>query len=64
MELKQEELKIMLPTALFEYVDKIVECKSFEDRNDLIRYAVRLYVDKVKQVDALKKELQIAEESL
>lgn len=56
VKIKQEELKIMLPTALLEYADKIAESKSFKDRNDLICYALRLYIDKVMQVDELKKK--------
>lgn len=64
VKIKQEELKIMLPTALLEYADKIVESKTFKDRNDLICYALRLYIDKVMQVDELKKEVEIAEKNL
>ncbi len=64
MEIKQEELKIMLPKELLECMDKIVECKSFEDRNDLIYHALKLYVDRIKRMYVLKKELQAAEENL
>ena len=54
---KQEELKIILPKELLECMDKIVEYKSFENRNDLIYHALKLYVDRIERMYVLKKEL-------
>ncbi len=64
MKTNKEELTIRLPTALLEAADKVIECRSFKDRDDLICYVLWVYIDKLKQVDALKAELKIEEENL
>lgn len=53
----------MFPTELLECIDKVVECISFEDRNDLTYHAVKPCLDRMKRIYALKKELQTAEKS-
>lgn len=56
MKAKQEEIKIILPSVMLQNLDDMINSGWFDDRNDIICYAVRRYTDDIKRINSIKKQ--------
>lgn len=58
MTIKQEEIKIRLPSVMLQKVDELINSGWFNDRNDCICYTLRRYTDEMERYEELKKKLK------
>lgn len=56
MKVKQEEIKIKVPSTVLKKIDYLVYNGWFDNRDDLICYTIRKYTDEMERIETLNKE--------
>jgi hypothetical protein len=58
MTVKQEEIRIKLPSVMLKKMDELINGGWFDNRNDIVAYAIRRYTDEIERIDAINYECE------
>ena len=58
MTVKQEEIKVKLPSIILQRLDKLIESGWYDSRDDCICYTLRRYADEMERCEELKEKLK------